>query len=595
MKRQPSASFTSRGSTLVWLTKVLCVLGLCAEATTGRDAAKVTLGGEVGKAAAAASARFQSAPFDSLPWLRADLTGEKVSEFDDVYRHPLCRPYKQYSGDISGRFLEIMALNSTGDPAVHPAFKDLLAEVPEHQRPGGYFCASGEIDWQQPLDAKDKDSPAMKVVLPALWGNARMLCGLVEVMRAFPEEAATARSAVKLGDFYLSVLPRFTNPERMKEYERSGSYAAGYVTCWFPVMEGLVRLSRTTGEAKYLEGAKTIAEFYQRFDTIPIDHAHGMLCCQVALLDLYEETHDASYLDRVEKRWEELVRDGYINPAGGILEKCRVSYKRRLCDEGCALADWLRLNLALGRITGKTRYWAMAERTLQNHYLQNQSSQGGFGHRGALADDEGVTGLGKSNLESTWCCTYHGELGFIELRRHLLMRADEVLTVPLVLDFTVEDPSGTVTSVLKDGPEPGTVIRQRLSLTGQPSRVLRVRLPHWADGVTARSGGGEAVALEIRDGWCTTTRPVSEIEFDYLGGLYGEDRRCKRLPGGPEPGKPFVIGYGPRLLAFKGKAAPRPAWPTTLEELASQGITPLSPVHHKKDCSYVMPADESAP
>jgi hypothetical protein len=66
---------------------------------------------------------------------------------------------------------------------VHPAFKELLAELPKHQRPGGYFAASGLIDWQKPIDHKDIYKSTM---MPALWGNARLLCGLVEASGAFP-------------------------------------------------------------------------------------------------------------------------------------------------------------------------------------------------------------------------------------------------------------------------------------------------------------------------------------------------------------------------------------------------------------------------
>ena len=55
--------------------------------------------------------------------------GEKASEFDDAgWGHILFRPFKNYSGDISGRFIEIMAMNARGDYNVHPAFKELLAE-----------------------------------------------------------------------------------------------------------------------------------------------------------------------------------------------------------------------------------------------------------------------------------------------------------------------------------------------------------------------------------------------------------------------------------------------------------------------------------
>ena len=547
---------------------------------------RVALGGEVGDAAAACAARFRSAPFDSLSWLRADLTGERVSEFDGQWGHVMSRPFKQYSGDISGRFIEIMAMDSRGDLAVHPAFRGLLEEVPKRQRPGGYFCSSGVIDWQQPIDyAKEGSAADGGRMMPALWGNSRLLCGLVEAMRAFPADAAIAGAARGLGDFYVTMLPRFNDPGRIAEYTSAGSYAAGYVTCWFPAMEGLVKLSVLTGESKYLEAAKAIADFYRRFDRLPIDHAHGMLCNQVSLLLLFEATREAGYLARVEQRWDELVEGGYINPAGGILEKCHVRFER---DEGCAIADWLRLNLALGRVTGKARYWAMAERTLHNHLLQNQTPKGGFGHRHILCDEEGAWGFEGRIEESTWCCTYHGELGFINLRNHLLARAGGLLACNFALDFTATDATGTTTSVLRPGLQAGEVVRQRVTLAGQPPAKVRVRQPRWADAVTAVDAAGAALALEAADGWCTTAQPVTEVEFVYAGGVYAEDRRCTRLPNGPDAGKPFVIGYGPKVLAAEGRAAAAPAWPATLEALKARGLKPFPAALRRKDCCFVV-------
>jgi len=578
----------------------LVLVGRAGEAAAGQSAAvkaqsaleraapRVVVGGEVGRAMADCAARLRAAPFDSLPWLRADLTGETVSPYDAVLGHVMRRPYKEYSGDISGRFIEIMALDSQGDAGIHPALAGLLAAVPRQQRPGGYFCASGVIDWQQPLDSAADGGPAGKRVLPALWGNARMLCGLVAAVRAFPADAAIARAARGLGDFYLSVRPRFTDPHQIEEYQRSGSYAAGYVTCWFPAMEGLVRLSQLTGEKKYLDAARTIAAFHQRFDKLPIDHAHGMLCCQVALLDLYEATQDATYLQRVEQRWEELVRGGYINPAGGILEKCHVRVFRRCVDEGCAVADWLRLNLALGRVTGRGRYWAMAERTLHNALLQNQTARGGFGHRQVLCDQDGAWGFGNGETESTWCCTYHGELGFINLRQHLLRRTDAALSVAFALDFTATDAAGTTVSRLRSGLRAGEVLRQHIALAGQPATVLRVRQPHWADAVTAVGPDGKVLETEARDGWCATKQPVTEVEFVYTGGVYAEDRRCTRLPNGPAAGQPFVIGYGPKLMAAEGRTAVAPAWPTTSAALKAGGFEPFPASMRGKDCCFVF-------
>jgi hypothetical protein len=349
-------------------------------------------------------------------------------------------------------------------------------------------------------------------------------------------------------------------------------------------MEGLVKLSTLTGEAKYLDAAKAIAAFYPQFDRLPIDHAHGMLCNQVSLLLLFEATKDAAYLARVEKRWDELVQGGYINPAGGILEKCHVKFNR---DEGCAIVDWLRLNLALGRVTGKARYWAMAERTLHNHLLQNQTTKGGFGHRHILCDDQGPWGFEGRIEESTWCCTYHGELGFINLRNHLLTRADAVLSCAFALDFTATDAAGTMLSVLRPGLKAGEVMRQRIALSGQPATVVRVRQPYWADAVTAVDAAGTALVVETKDGWCATVQPVNEVEFVYAGGVYAEDRRCTRLPNGPEAGKPCVIGYGPKVLAAEGRSAAVPAWPVTVEGLKAQGLEPFPSVLRRKDCSFV--------
>jgi hypothetical protein len=550
------------------------------------DAPHIVLGGEVGNAAAACAARLRFAPFDSLPWLRADLTGEKVTLFDNQWDHIMNRPFKDYSGDISGRFIEIMAGDSYGDLAVHPAFRGLLDAVSKYQRPGGYFCASGVIDWWKPIDyAGEGGMDKWGRMMPALWGNARLLCGLVETMCAFPADTAIAGAAHRLGDFYISMVPRFSDPNRIDEYTATGSYAAGYVICWFPAMEGLVKLSTLSGERKYLDAAIQIATFYDQFDRLPIDHAHGMLCCQVSLLMLYEATGNPVYLERVEKRWEELVNGGYINPAGGILEKCRVKFVR---DEGCAIVDWFRLNLALGRVTGNNRYWAMAERTLHNHFLQNQSSKGGFGHRHILCDDDGAFGFGENIEESTWCCTYHGELGFINLRQNLLVRSGGVLTCNFALEFTATDAIGTTTSLLRTGINEGEVMRQRFSLAGQPPSVIRIRWPLWADRVTAVDASNVELPLTEKNGWYSTAQPVSEVEFIYKGGVYAEDRHCTRLPGGPQPGKPFVMGYGPRLLAAEGRTAAEPAWPVTIVNLKGQGMEPFAATLRNKECCFVV-------
>ena len=545
---------------------------------------QITLGGEVGGAAEANLARFRSSPFDSVPWLRADLTGENAEEFNKIVEGGMpFRPFKNYSGDISGRFIEIMALNAQRSSETNPVLRELLKEVPQNQRAGGYFCASGEINWQQPIDRSRRGDS--RLMLPALWGNARILCGLVEASRAFPENHDVLATAIKLGDFYVGVVPRFTDPARMLEYTNGTSYASGYITCWFPAMEGLVKLSVLTGDQKYLEAAKTISKFYQSLDRIPLDHSHGMLCCQVSLLLLFEATKDASYRERVEKRWDDLVHGGYISPAGGILEKCRVADGR---DEGCAEADWLRLNLELGRVTHKSRYWDMAERLLNNQFLQNQVVDGGFGHHAILCDKEGVRGFGRNILESTWCCDYHGQIGFVNLRSHLLECNAAGLTCNLALEFAARGSAGTMKSTLSPGASAGEVMRQRIQLDDLPASVVRIRQPQWADSVTAIAADGSALPLIIKNGYCATKKPVTSVEFVYAGGVYAEGRRCNRLPNGPVAGQPFALGFGPKLFAAGNQSMTLPAWPTTVGALHAQGWELFSSALRGKDFRFVF-------
>ncbi len=346
----------------------------------------------------------------------------------------------------------------------------------------------------------------------------------------------------------------------MAEYNGGDSYAAWYVICYFPAMEGLVKLFLMTDERKYLESAFTMADFYQAFNRLPIDHAHGMLSNQVSLLLLYETTGESQYLERVARRWSELVEGGYINPAGGILEKCHVKYER---DEGCAIADWQRLNLELARLTGKAKYFAMAERTLHNHFLQNQAMAGGFGHRIIRCDEAGIIGFASRIEESTWCCSFHGQLGFLSLPAHLADLNDGVLTCHFALDFTRTDGSRMVVSELLPATRADGVLRQRLRLNGTPAAILRVRKPLWADAVTAIDAKGKTVDLLGQEGYVATTRPVAEVIFIYKGGVYCENRNCVRLKDGPIPGEACVFGYGPKILATLDRSAARPAWPTS--------------------------------
>ena len=219
--------------------------GLCAEEFPSKrwslpDARNVDLHGQLGAAYDQCVRRLGQDPYRSLVYLRSDLSFE------------MKRSFTNYSGDISGRFLEIASLTSPPGKLAPDTLPGLLRGIANYQKSDGHF--GRDVDWNTPLEPESPDA----VILPIFWGNSRLLVGLLEAHRASgrPELLECAR---RLGDFYIATADRFLDPKREKEYRATGTYAAGYVTDYFPAIEGLVRLYQATKAERYLHQAERMA------------------------------------------------------------------------------------------------------------------------------------------------------------------------------------------------------------------------------------------------------------------------------------------------------------------------------------------------
>ena len=190
-----------------------------------------------------------------------------------------------------------------------------------------------------------------------LWGNARLLVGLVTAAGQF-HDAELLASARRLGDFYVNTADQLCSPAREADYRSSGTYGDGYTCCYFPAIEGLAMLYRATKDDRYLKQAQRMAEFFTKFDCLPVDHSHGNLCAWRGILDLYEITGNRTYLERAEAKWDAAMNGGFVWPLGGVGEHWHVFFQG---DEGCSESDWLRFCLELWRFTGKTRYGSDVE------------------------------------------------------------------------------------------------------------------------------------------------------------------------------------------------------------------------------------------
>lgn len=508
-------------------------------------ATEVEIGGSVGAAYQLSLERLRKPPYDSVAYLRADLT------------HELQRMFTNYSGDVSGRYLEVAALTST--PPDFPQIMEALIDTLPAPQPDGHFGAA--VDWSQPLE---DPNPLTAVTMPIYWGHSRLLVGLIEAYEA-TGQLRLLELARGIGDFYLSTADRFLDPEREAEYRSSGTYAASTVTCYFPGIEGLVRLYRVTGEDRYLEQARRMADFFPEYDRLPLDHCHGSLLTHQALLMLHETTGDRAYLEPVLERWDEAMTEGYVWVTGGVGEHFRVGAG---FDEGCALADWLRLNLDLWRLSTDTKYLDAAERLLVNHFAWNRYPNGGYGQLIFEGDDSGPNILqpGHHGREGTWCCSFHGLLALHDFQRFVLAGSHRGIFInfPFEAAARIQAMGVNWRVATTSFPTAGDDRQIRISVAGdghngQPVPIL-VRRPSWSAGVEVVDDRAVSVATTEEHGYvCFEATPGVSVTATFLVRPRMEDRRFHVLA--PDPSKisrysRIVFAAGPELLMANAENPP---------------------------------------
>jgi DUF1680 family protein len=470
----------------------------------------VVLSGPLADALQRGVGRLGRAPF-TVEWLLADVSFQ------------IPRIFTNYSGDASGRFIELAALTSPRGQLSPAALGPVVASVATHQKVDGHFGL--DVDLTKPLV---KMSPP----IPMLWGNARLLVGLVTAAREL-NEPKLLTAAGRLGDFYVQSAEHLCAASREAEYRASGTYGDGYTCCYFPAIEGLAMLYRATKEARYLKQAERMADFFQKFDVLPVEHSHGNLCAWRGILELYEITGDAKYLERARAKWDAAVQGGYVWPLGGIGERWHVFYSG---DEGCSESDWLRLSLELWRFTGQTRYLDMAERLLENQYAANQCPNGGYGMRHFDGDAAGPIATRGMVDEWPFCCSFHGPLGLHFLKAYLAAGSERGVFVNFPLNFEAPLKAGgrqwrLAVRTTRNFPE--RVVRIEIELSPQdtaaPTRTtLWLRAPWWVSKAEVASVSGPPRVVPVERGYLRLEREFKAGEKTivvFSTGLAIEDRR----------------------------------------------------------------------
>lgn len=435
------------------------------------------------------------------------------------------RRFAEFSGDISGRYLGAMALLP---PENGPDLLALATKIIACQRVDGRYGSDKLLFTTEEVGREH---------MALLWGNGRLLAGLMELYAVIPEPAVL-ESARRLGQFVLSVQEACSDPavaERLRDQA-----ANGYI-CFTQLIEGLVMLHVATGDPAFLTGAEQITAWFQR--PLAAQHTHGYLTTLRGFMLLHDVTKKPEYVQTTEDAFNEIVVSPNCLIYGGMPEFFTNPNKR---DEGCSVADFVRLGLQLWRATGKPEHLETAERCLLNHFYGNQFNTGDFGHN-FLSEQGMVPGNGMGR--AWWCCTMHGLRAFRDVLDAVVTQSGGTVRINLFLDAQWRG-DGMALS-LTTSPQGLRIVVDEAAAN---ETTLAIRQPSWAEETTLTLNAQPANANE-QNGYLLiprmwTTGDTVELALVYKPRLRTRDGKSLSPAGLTENFTEAALFYGPWLLGI---------------------------------------------
>jgi DUF1680 family protein len=319
------------------------------------------------------------------------------------------RRFTNYSGDLSGRYLEVMSVQSRSLMDSLELGK-LVRRIVNYQQADGRF---GDPDLAYVSDSVGGEHMAQ------LWGNGRLLVGLMTYHQR-TGDSLSLQSARRLADFFIDSAMVAGQPEIVSRLAGQGAQG---IICYTQFIEGLVMVYQSTRARRYLEAASAV---YPSLPNRGQQHTHGYLTTLRGMLNLYRETDDPDLLATVREAVDELMLSDDFTRYGTVMEYFGGRGDR---DEGCSSADMVRLLFDLHRITRDERYLEAAQFAYYNGLLPNQYASGDFGNhhfaQGAITNPK--------IHRAWWCCTMHGLRALIDVEKnYAIRRMGSAVTVNLL-------------------------------------------------------------------------------------------------------------------------------------------------------------------
>jgi len=378
-----------------------------------------------------------------------------------------------------------------------------------------------------------------------VWVHKYDLLGLLTYSTYTGNQAALDASK-KIGDLLVKTFGRGAALD-LNERSTHAGMASG------SVMEPMVLLHRATGDEKYLDFARFIAERWEEEKGPKLisslttrrsvkqtanARAYEMLSCLVGLCELYRATGDAKYLNPAGAAWQDIVTNQLLPTGSGTSHEHWTENKQYLSEskdeiaETCVTVTWIQLNLQLLRLTGEARYAEELEKSFHNHLAAAQRPDGA-----AWACFTALNGKKLYKTEQN-CCTSSGPRAWAMLPQFALMTSEDGVVVNFLAPGTATLNVRGKTVVVKQ--ETAYPLDGRVSITvtvPEPMKfALRVRIPTWSSLNGLKSEPGKYWLL--RQTWSRT----QTITLDFA-------LPVRLIKGeGANAGK-VALARGPQVLA----------------------------------------------
>ncbi|MDR6942962.1 beta-L-arabinofuranosidase domain-containing protein [Mucilaginibacter pocheonensis] len=468
------------------------------------------------------------------------------------------RRFYNFSGDLSGRYIEVMSLMDASDAKVN--LHQLVKNAIKCQKADGRFGSAQLVFSKEEIG---------KQHMALLWGNGRLLVGLLAYYNRYHDKEVLA-SAVKLGDFFIKAYSVCGTPEIVK---RLDGFGANGIICVTQFVEGLVTLSQLTGDHKY---AKQAAITYKLLPDRGKQHSHGYLTTLRGVLMLYDFDKNAADLAYVKNAYDNLILSGDYTKFGSVREYFGKDAIER--DEGCSTADFVRLSFDLYKTTGDSRYLEKGELALFNALFFNQYYTGDFGHHIITSD-----GSDPHYLHAAWwCCTMHGLRALYDVRgNYIINTRSPQFKVDLYIDHAYKTRDLDIS--IKRFKNIGDTLFYHFKIQ-HINKQLLFRMPAWASNVVCYINNKKETH-SIVNGYISFQKEIKAKDEISIGFLLkktitvasGEHIPLAEIKGTVKG----VLQYGPYILGVDDKADPDFTAEPNNNILYLKSVTPIkNDMHH---------------